>query len=38
MPAPDMSILHRLTDLYEIFSREQIAIYPWIPTAFTRLV
>jgi hypothetical protein len=30
-PPPDVSIVHRLTDLYEIFSREQIAIYPVDP-------
>jgi VWFA-related protein len=29
--APDMSIVHRLMDTYEVFSREQIAIYPVNP-------
>jgi VWFA-related protein len=36
-PPPDMSIVHRLVDLYEIFSREQIAIYPVDPNGIHAL-
>jgi VWFA-related protein len=37
LPPPDMSIIHRLMDLYEIFSREQIAIYPVDPNGIHSL-
>jgi VWFA-related protein len=35
--APDMSMIHRLMDVYEIFTREQIAVYPIDPNGVHRL-
>ena len=32
---PDMTYVHQLMDLYDIFTREQIAIYPLDPAGFT---
>jgi VWFA-related protein len=37
LPAHDITITHRLVDLYEIFSREQIAIYPVDPNGIHKL-